>query len=161
MPSEATHRAAPLALSALGGIRRAGKHDRHLPPMPLRDTREGFMTKLGPYEVHSFADDFPLMEGEEFADLVQDVKKNGLREPILLTHDGRTLVDGRNRYRACEAAGVDPVFERLGSHYTEPMILDLIASKNLARRQLNAGQRAFLGLRYLERYDAATKEREA
>lgn len=98
------------------------------------------MTKLGPYEVHPFADDFPLMEGEEFADLVQDVKKNGLREPILLTHDGRTLVDGRNRYRACEAAGVDPVFERLGSHYTEPMILDLIASKNLARRQLNAGQ---------------------
>lgn len=118
------------------------------------------MTKLGPYEVHPFADDFPLMEGEEFADLVQDVKKNGLREPILLTHDGRTLVDGRNRYRACEAAGVDPVFERLGSHYTEPMILDLIASKNLARRQLNAGQRAFLGLRYLERYEAATRQAE-
>lgn len=118
------------------------------------------MTKLGPYEVHPFADDFPLMEGEEFADLVQDVKKNGLREPILLTHDGRTLVDGRNRYRACEAAGVDPVFERLGSHYTEPMILDLIASKNLARRQLNAGQRAFLGLRYLERYEAATMKAE-
>lgn len=118
------------------------------------------MTKLGPYKVHPFADAFPLIDGEEFGELVQDIKKNGLRELILLSHDGTTLIDGRNRYRACEAAGVDVAHETLGAHYTEPMILDLIASKNLARRQLNPGQRAFAAMKYWEMHDAVTKEKE-
>lgn len=116
------------------------------------------MTTLGTYEVHPFADAFPLIEGEEFAELVDDVKRNGLREPVLLTHDRAVLVDGRNRYRACEAAGADPVFETLPEHYTEPMILDLIVSKNLARRQLNAGQKALMALEYEKHYAEAAKE---
>lgn len=106
------------------------------------------MAKLGPYEVHPFADAFPLVEGEEFDELVQDVKRNGLREPIILSHDRRVLIDGRNRYRACEVAGVDPVFETLGAHYDERRILDLIVSKNLARRHLTPGQRAMVALEY-------------
>lgn len=119
------------------------------------------MARLGEFEVHPFADAFPLVDGEEFAQLVADVKKNGLREPIILNHDGAVLVDGRNRYRACDAAGVDPVYERLGAHYTEPMILDLIVSKNLARRQLDSGQVAFMGLEYERRYAEAIKAGEA
>ena len=71
------------------------------------------MTKLGPYEVHPFADAFPLIEGEEFEELVNDIKTHGLRQPIVLNHDRTVLIDGRNRYRACMAAGVDPVFETL------------------------------------------------
>lgn len=113
------------------------------------------MTKLGPYEVHPFADAFPLIDGDEFAELVADVKRNGLREPIILNHDKTVLVDGRNRYRACEAAGADPVFEALPERYTEPMVLDLIVSKNLARRQLNAGQKALMALEYERFYAAA------
>ncbi|HKS46739.1 MAG TPA: DUF5131 family protein [Amycolatopsis sp.] len=115
------------------------------------------MVQLGPYEVHPFADAFPLIDGEEFAELAADVKRNGLRDPILLSHDKTTLIDGRNRYRACEAAGVDPVFETLGRHYTEPMILDLIVSKNLVRRQLNPGQRALMALEYEKYYSEANK----
>lgn len=118
------------------------------------------MTKLGPYEAHPFADAFPLVDGEEWAELVRDIKANGLIEPIVLNHDKTVLIDGRNRYRACEEAGVDPVFETLGSHYSEPMILDLIVSKNLARRQMNPGQRAFAAMKYEERYAAATKAAE-
>lgn len=114
------------------------------------------MAHLGEFEVHPFADAFPLIDGDEFDQLVMDVKKNGLREPIVLNHDGTVLIDGRNRYRACEAAGSDQVYERLGAHYTEPMILDLIVSKNMARRQLNAGQRALMALEY-ERYYAAAQ----
>src|SRR3546814_3334876 len=64
-----------------------------------------------------------LIDGDEFDQRVMDIKKNGLREPIVLNHDGTVLIDGRNRYRSCEAAGSDPVYERLGAHYTEPMIL--------------------------------------
>ncbi|WP_285516486.1 hypothetical protein [Streptomyces sp. NBRC 14336] len=42
--------------------------------------------------------------------------------------------------------------------YTEPVILDLIVSKNMARRQLNPGQRALMALEY-ERYYAAAQHK--
>lgn len=116
------------------------------------------MARLGEFEVHPFADAFPFVDGDEFTQLVADVKKNGLREPIILNHDGTLLIDGRNRYRACDEAGVDQVYERLGAHYTEPMILDLIVSKNMARRQLNPGQRALMALEYERFYTASAKE---
>lgn len=116
------------------------------------------MNKLGPYEVHPFADKFPLIGGEEFDELVADIKRNGLREPILLSHDSKMLIDGRNRYRACMAANADPVFDRLPQHYNEAMILDLIVSKNIERRHLEVGQRGFLALDYEAAYAAAAAE---
>jgi hypothetical protein len=57
-----------------------------------------------PLEFHPLADVFPLIEGAEFDDLVADIGANGQREDIVLL-DGKVL-DGRNRYRACLAAGV-------------------------------------------------------
>jgi ParB-like chromosome segregation protein Spo0J len=61
-------------------------------------------------EFHPIADAFPLMEGEEFKDLVRDIAEHGQQQPIL-THNGRIL-DGRNHYRACLEAGVEPWTER-------------------------------------------------
>lgn len=119
------------------------------------------MTRLGPYEVHPFADDFPMLEGDEFAELVASIKDHGLRDPIVVTHDKAVLVDGRNRYRACLEAQVDVVEERLPERYTEPMVLDFIADKNIKRRQITNGQRAFAGLKYEERYAEATRVAEA
>lgn len=118
------------------------------------------MTKLGPYEVHPFADAFPLIDGEEFAELVDDIKRQGQRQPIVLNHDKTMLIDGRNRYRACEAAGVDPVFEVLPERYTELMILDYIVSTNIERRHLNAGQKAGIAGIYERSYAHAIKEEE-
>ena len=60
-------------------------------------------------EFHPLAELFPMIEGAEFGGLVEDIKANGLRQPICL-HEGKIL-DGRNRYLACEAAGVQPRFE--------------------------------------------------
>ncbi|ATL31254.1 DUF5131 family protein [Streptomyces formicae] len=116
--------------------------------------------KLGPYQVHSFADVFPLLQGEEMEDLVLDIKYHGLRDPILLNHDRTVLLDGRNRYLACESAGITPAFESLPEDHTESMILDLIVSKNVARRQLSAGQKAFLALEYEKAYTEEAKERQ-
>ncbi|MDX1963223.1 MAG: hypothetical protein SFX18_08725 [Pirellulales bacterium] len=52
------------------------------------------------YKVHPAASIFPLVEGEEFENLVYSIERFGLLEPIVF-FDG-VLVDGRNRLRAIE-----------------------------------------------------------
>jgi hypothetical protein len=59
------------------------------------------------FEFHPLANVFPLIEGAEFDELVADIKANGLNQCIEL-YEGKIL-DGRNRYRACLAAGVEPL----------------------------------------------------
>lgn len=115
------------------------------------------MSTLGPYDVHPFADAFPLIEGPEFDELVSDIKRQGLRSPIVLSHDGKTLIDGRNRWRACDTAGADPVFERLPERYTEAMILDYIVSTNVSRRHLSPGQLAAVAFEYQAAIAATVK----
>ena len=55
---------------------------------------------------HPLSAAFPAMDAEEFSELVEDVRKNGLRTPILIM-DGMVL-DGWHRYTACRAAGMTP-----------------------------------------------------
>src|SRR5262249_5973869 len=84
---------------------------------------------------------FPLLEGEEFEELCNDIFRNGLLEPIIL-YEGKIL-DGRNRYRACLAADVEPCFETYRG--TDP--LSYVISRNLKRRHLTTSQRAMVGAR--------------
>lgn len=52
---------------------------------------------------HPYANLFPLIEGQEFYDLAEDIRANGLRDPIDLIQVGDSdfqILDGRNRYRA-------------------------------------------------------------
>ena len=62
------------------------------------------------YRVHPAAV-FPTMSGRELDELVEDVRVNGLREPVVVRGD--QLIDGRNRVRACAAAGVAPEVREL------------------------------------------------
>lgn len=87
-------------------------------------------------ELHPLCTLFPRVDGADFDLLVKDIKIHGLREPITLV-DGMVL-DGGNRYRACQEAGVDPIFiEHDGKN-----LIDFVLSKNLHRRHLSAGQQA-------------------
>lgn len=118
------------------------------------------MTNYGPYKIHPVADFFPLIEGDEFQALVDDVSKNGLAHPIVLTADKGTIVDGRNRYRACAVALVDPNFTSVPESLTEEQITDWIISENIHRRHLNPGQLAFVALKIEKHFVELAKERQ-
>ena len=73
-----------------------------------------------------------------------DIAAHGLHVPITIHPDG-TLLDGRNRARACEAVGVTPARETwTGELGTE---VDYVISLNLARRHLDESQRAMVAAR--------------
>ncbi|MFO7899033.1 MAG: hypothetical protein R6V58_08230, partial [Planctomycetota bacterium] len=77
------------------------------------------------------------MFGEErLAELVDDLRANGQREPIHL-HGGR-IVDGRNRYLACRKAGIEPWIESLPDDVNP---FAFVWSLNGQRRDLTQDQR--------------------
>ena len=67
-------------------------------------------------ETHVIADIFPLMSTQEFDDLVRDIRLRGQREPIRL-YEGQIL-DGCNRYRACQQLDIEPATLDLSTEAT-------------------------------------------
>lgn len=102
---------------------------------------------------HPYADLFPLIEGEQFSELVADLKANDLREKIVVL--GLEVLDGRNRYRGCLAAGLidDDDGPDRAKYFTRfvPAVdgdpLAFVISKNLKRRHLDDSQRAMVAAR--------------
>jgi len=91
---------------------------------------------------HPLANIFPRMTNEEFEALVQDIKLNGLRQPIVLFE--KKILDGRHRCEACRSAGrelTDKNFTDLPVG-TDP--LKFVISQNVHRRHLNESQRAII-----------------
>lgn len=105
---------------------------------------------------HPAADLFPMMDEADLRALAADIKERGLLEPVVMDADGR-IIDGRNRYQACNLAGVqvrtvtytgdDPIGESL--------------SRNLRRRHLTESQRAMLATNVLPLRQAEAAERKA
>ena len=90
-------------------------------------------------QAHEYAALFPMGTDAEIEDMASDIKARGLLNPII-TLDGKVL-DGRNRLRACESAGVAPRFEKYDG--SDP--LGDVLSWNLHRRQMTPSQRAMVG----------------
>ena len=105
---------------------------------------QGELVEVGgsQYRVHPAAAVFPIMSGREFDELVEDVRANGLRDPVVVSGDH--LIDGRNRVRACAVAGVVPEVREL-ERGTD--VASWVMSVNLHRRHLDASQRALVASR--------------
>lgn len=86
---------------------------------------------------HPAANAFPMMDDDRLGDLIDDIEANGQKVPIVVC-DGMVL-DGRNRYKACLALGVEP---RVEEYDGNPW--DYVWSLNGARRDIDAIQRAII-----------------
>jgi N6-adenosine-specific RNA methylase IME4/ParB-like chromosome segregation protein Spo0J len=91
---------------------------------------------------HPAADLFPMQSAEVFADLKASIEQHGwdAHHPIVLC-DGQIL-DGRNRYMACQELGVTPTYVQfVGDPYGKAWL------ENGSRRDLEPGQRAAIRMK--------------
>jgi len=105
---------------------------------------------------HPDANLFPCMGTEELESLAQDIKQNGLQEPIRL-FEGKVL-DGRNRVLACAKANVEPRFVQW--HKNGVSSLAFVVSENLERRHLSTSQRAALAAQLRPQFAKEAQERQ-
>ncbi len=104
-------------------------------------------------DFHEAANIFPMMAGDDFEQLVADVREHGQRELIKVL-DGKVL-DGRNRYRACIMADIKPKFETVS--ISDPVAY--VVSLNIHRRHLTPSQLSMCAGRARDIYEAEAKER--
>jgi len=104
---------------------------------------------------HELADLFsPAMSDGEYKNLVEDIRANGLLEPIYI-YEGKVL-DGWHRYKACLEAGVEPWFKECQGNPVKFWI-----SKNIVRRHLTESQRAAIAVELLPYLEKEARERQA
>lgn len=90
------------------------------------------------YSVHPAAELFPLIEGDEFNNLVESIRQHGVQTPIV--YRGTVLLDGRNRLRAVQRLAEEgvqldpPTLQRDGDGADD---IEWIETQNLARRHLS------------------------
>lgn len=94
--------------------------------------------------IDPLAEIYPLMDELSLAELADSIRRNGLREPIVLRSNGSVL-DGRNRLRACALADVQPRFTEFAGSDEEA--LQLVIDTNSARRHMTEGEKATVAAR--------------
>lgn len=89
------------------------------------------------YEFHETANAFPYINGDAYETLKEDIRINGIIEPIYI-FEGK-IIDGRNRYRIAKDLGLDEVPTQ---SYDGDNPINFVQSMNLHRRQLTPSQKA-------------------
>lgn len=90
---------------------------------------------------HPLAELLPPMQAQEFDALKASIQESGLRVPIVV-YEGHVL-DGVNRWRACEALGIKPATREFDPT-TDGDPLAFVLDMNVPRRHLNESQRAMV-----------------
>ncbi len=80
-----------------------------------------------------------MLPDDELHRLADDIRENGLQNPIIVDDSGRIL-DGRNRAAACKLAGVEPSVEPFEG--AEDEAAAFVLSQNVSRRHMTTGQQA-------------------
>lgn len=98
---------------------------------------------IGDMKVHPAASLFPLIEGEEFDELVFSIKTLGVLQPIIVSNG--YLIDGRNRLRAVqklrlEGCKIDLPVEEFDKDVRS--VSEFIFELNFTRRHLTPDQMA-------------------
>lgn len=105
--------------------------------------------------VHPAAGIFPLLEGSDYEALKADIAERGQTVPCVLWRDG-SLLDGRNRWRACRELGVEPKTETWDGD--DPF--SYVVSTNLKRRHLTPSQAAMVATEALPLLEAEAAARQ-
>lgn len=105
-------------------------------------------------KAHPAAELFPMLGDAELRELAEDIKMNGLLLPIV--RFGDLILDGRNRHRACELAGVQPRFVLFGGESPTAYVI----SVNLKRRHLNTEQRSVAAARAVPLFEEEASARQ-
>lgn len=89
---------------------------------------------------HKLAEYFPILEGDEFEQLKQDIKDNGQLEPIVIYED--SILDGVNRWRAIDELNKtnNTNIQVKTKAYKGNDPRSFVISANIKRRHLNPGQ---------------------
>jgi hypothetical protein len=85
---------------------------------------------------HPLSNTFPMMNDEQYIILRDNIKEIGLKHPIRICNG--QIVDGRNRYKACNELGIEPKFLEC----QESEIETIVFVENIAKRSLTNTQRA-------------------
>jgi len=106
--------------------------------------------------IHPIADCFPMKPDAEFWELVENIRKDGVVDPILREKGTKLLIDGRNRLLALSitnslfrVADVEPGF-----------IIATVVAKNIHGKQHDASQRGMIAQNLLPFYQDEEKERQ-
>jgi N6-adenosine-specific RNA methylase IME4 len=92
---------------------------------------------------HPLAEILPLLEGDAFEEFVADIAEHGLLNPIMLFES--KVLDGRNRARACETAGIEPRYVEFTGDSRAAAAY--VLSQNVHRRHLDPSMRAMVAAR--------------
>ena len=120
-------------------------------------TTDPFAEKWFNVPAHPVANLFPMMSDSELKELSNDIKANGQREPII-EWNGQ-IVDGRNRLKACQMAGIIPDTLRRPFE-DEAEVARYICSLNIHRRHLTTSQRAMIAVELKKPFAEAAKVRQ-
>ena len=104
---------------------------------------------------HEAANIFPLLTGDEYEALKQDIKDNGQLEPIWI-YDNQ-IIDGRNRYRACIDLEIEPIYKIVD--WEVESLIGLVVSLNVKRRNLKKGQLAACAVEALPELEEEAEKR--
>lgn len=86
---------------------------------------------------------WPEAKEEDFNELVEDIRQNGFDQGMPITIYQGEILDGWNRWRACQVLGINPPTVEFSQDDTAALAFTLRTNK---RRNLSSGQKAALAV---------------